>query len=204
MESFEVDKKTRAARVSKRDTGRREGRDLSSFLFPFSPSTKMTRRDLGSEENIRNNNCCGDTSRSNICRGDEEKKGRRVIFHHGGGGGSEKHSFPRLFASWSDEKTGARRTKRERGQFLGSRQKPRPPPCARYDFHGGVGRSYASVRGSPPLRRGRGEVEKAETEEARRETIRDFGGLVLAGRGYIVVALSPRRWTLIDDDESGG
>lgn len=87
MESFGVDKKTRAARVSKRDTGRREGRDLSSFLFPFSPSTKMTRRDLGSEENIRNNNCCGDTSRSNICRGDEEKKGRRVIFHHGGGGG---------------------------------------------------------------------------------------------------------------------
>lgn len=46
-------------------------------------------------------------------------------------------------------------------------------------------------------------MEKAETEEARRETIRDFGGLVLAGRGYIVVALSPRRWTPIDD-ESGG
>lgn len=134
MESFGVDKKTRAARVSKRDTGRREGRDLSSF--PFSPSTKMTRRDLGSEENIRNNNCCGDTSRSNICRGDEEKKGRRVIFHHGGG--SEKHSFPRLFASWWDEKTGARRTKRERGQFLGSWQKPRPPPVLDTTFTEGL------------------------------------------------------------------
>lgn len=136
VESFGVDKKTRAARVSKRDTGRREGRDLSSFLFPFSPSTKMTRRDLGSEENIRNNNCCGDTSRSNICRGDEEKKGRRVIFHHGGG--SEKHSFPRLFASWWDEKTGARRTKRERGQFLGSWQKPRPPPVLDTTFTEGL------------------------------------------------------------------
>lgn len=114
MESFEVDKKTRAARVSKRDTGRREGRDLSSFLFPFSPSTKMTRRDLGSEENIRNNNCCGDTSRSNICRGDEEKKGRRVIFHHGGGGGVKNTRF-RDFSRVGRTKKRGRDERRGRG-----------------------------------------------------------------------------------------
>lgn len=80
-----------------------------------------------------------------------------------------------------------------------SRQKPRPPfLCSIRLSRGGVGRS-ASVRGSPF---GRGGAEKAETEEARRETIRDFGGLVLAARIYRRRPFTPW-WTPIDD-ESGG
>lgn len=80
-----------------------------------------------------------------------------------------------------------------------SRQKPRPPfLCSIRLSRGGVGRS-ASVRGSPF---GRGGAEKAETEEARRETIRDFGGLVLAARIYRRRPFTPW-WTSIDD-ESGG
>lgn len=80
-----------------------------------------------------------------------------------------------------------------------SRQKPRSPfLCSIRLSRGGVGRS-ASVRGSPF---GRGGAEKAETEEARRETIRDFGGLVLAARIYRRRPFTPW-WTPIDD-ESGG